>query len=57
MNSFEVGAKLIAYGVASHFKPWYFDGKIVYWGNAEETKADALASAQRMKDSFTTFLG
>jgi len=51
MNTFEIGAKLIAYGVASCFKPWYFDGKTVYWGNAEETQAEALASAQKMKDS------
>ena len=27
----------------------YFDGKVVYWGNPEQTESDALASAQNLK--------
>ncbi len=49
MNSSGTGIKLIAHGVESYFKPWYFDGKVVYWGNLEQTESDALASAQELK--------
>ena len=44
MNISETGIKLIAHGVESYFKPWYFDGKVVYWGNSEQTESDARAS-------------
>ena len=49
MNNYETGIKLIAHGVESYFKPWYFDGKVVYWGNLEQTESDAWASAQELK--------
>lgn len=49
MGSFETGIKLIVYGVESYFEPWYFDGKVVYWGNPEQTESDAQASAQQLK--------
>jgi len=49
MNTSETGIKLIAYGVESYFKPWYFDGKVVYWGNPEQTESGALAAAQELK--------
>ena len=49
MNASETGIKLIAHGVESYFKPWYFDGEVVYWGNPEHTESDALAAAQELK--------
>jgi len=52
MNTSEIGIKLIAHGVDSYFKPWYFDGKVVYWGNPEQTESDARASAQELKAFF-----
>uniref|UniRef100_G8EY26 Uncharacterized protein n=1 Tax=Synechococcus phage S-CAM8 TaxID=754038 RepID=G8EY26_9CAUD len=52
MNTSETGIKLIAYGVESYFKPWYFDGKVVYWGNPEQTESGALAAAQELKAFF-----
>lgn len=45
----ELGALLVSYGITSFFKPWYFDGKVVYWGNPEQTESDARASAQELK--------
>jgi hypothetical protein len=52
MDASGTGVKLIAHGVDSYFKPWYFDGKVVYWGNPEQTESDARASAQELKASF-----
>jgi hypothetical protein len=52
MDASGTGVKLLAYGVDSYFTPWYFDGKVVYWGNPEQTESDARASAQELKASF-----
>ncbi len=49
MNVSETGIKLVAHGVGSYFKPWYFDGKVVYWGNPEQTESGARAAAQELK--------
>jgi len=57
MNASETGIKLIAHGVESYFKPWYFNGKVVYWGNAEQTESDARASAQQLKDFLLKRMG
>lgn len=51
MQSGNTGAQLVTYGIASYFKPWYFDGKIVYWGEPERTCSAALESAGRMRES------
>lgn len=45
------GAQLMTYGIASYYKPWYFDGRIVYWGDPEHTRSAALDSADRMRAS------
>jgi hypothetical protein len=52
MNTSETGVKLIAHGVEPYFNPWYFDGKVVYWGNPEQTESDAQAAAQELKAFF-----
>ena len=51
MQPGNTGAQLMTYGIASYFKPWYFDGKVVYWGNPEHTHSAALDAADRMKAS------
>ena len=51
MHSGSTGAQLVSYGITSYFKPWYFDGKIVYWGEPERTCSAALESAGRMRES------
>lgn len=51
MQSGNTGAQLLTFGVTSYFKPWYFDGKVVYWGDPERTHSAALESAGRMRES------
>ena len=47
------GVNLISHELESFFKPWYSDGKVVYWGQyyasrgEAETAAKALASGER----------
>lgn len=54
MHAGNTGAQLIDYGNhRAYFKPWYFDGKIVYWGEPETTQSSALDSAQRIKQSIS----
>ena len=53
MQRAELGAELVAYGVTSFFKPWYFDGSTVYWAYPEDTKSNAMESAGRMKAVLT----
>jgi len=51
MHSGNTGAQLMTYGITALFKPWYFDGRIVYWGELETTRSDAQESAERIKCS------
>ena len=54
MHPGNTGAQLLTYGVASYFKPWFFDGKVVYWGEPEVTRSAALDSADRIRTSVHT---
>ena len=47
----DTGAQLMSYGIASYYKPWYFGGRVVYWGDPEHTRSAALDSADRMRAS------
>jgi hypothetical protein len=51
MQPGNTGAQLMSFGMASYFKPWYFDGRIVYWGDPEHTQSAALDAADRMRTS------
>jgi hypothetical protein len=51
MQPGNTGAQLMSYGMTSYFKPWYFDGRIVYWGDPEHTQSAALDAADRMRTS------
>jgi len=42
------GVNMITYGLDSCFKPWYTDGKVVYWGQHCSTKSEAQARAKAM---------
>ena len=53
MDRAELGAQLVTYGITSFFKPWFFDGKTVNWGQVEETESEALESAKRLKALLT----
>jgi len=50
MNKNEIGVKLIAHGVDSYFRPWYFDGKIVFWGPVEQTRSKGIEQAQAIRN-------
>jgi hypothetical protein len=39
------GVTPVVLGVESHFKPWYFTGRIVYWGKLYPTRTRALEAA------------
>lgn len=41
----------MTYGITAYFKPWYFDGSTVYWGEPERTMSDAEESASKIKRS------
>ena len=42
------GVSMITYGLDSCFKPWYTDGKVVYWGQHCSTKSEAQERAKAM---------
>lgn len=54
MQPGNTGAQLMTYGITAYFKPWYFDGRTVYWGEPERTRSSAEASATRIKQSIST---
>ena len=51
MVSGEIGAHLSTYGVHAYFKPFYFDGRTVWWGEPEITMSEAMSSAAKIKTS------
>lgn len=57
MQPGNTGAQLMTYGITAYFKPWYFDGRTVYWGDPERTRSDAEHSATRIKQSISSRAG
>mgnify|MGYP000069899216 CR=1 FL=1 len=51
MQPGNTGAQLMTYGITAYFRPWYFDGRVVYWGEPEHTRSDAVNSANRIRQS------
>lgn len=43
------GAHLVLIGASTWFKPWFFDGWVVYWGNLCDTESAALEQAEILK--------
>ena len=44
------GVQPIIHGYLSKFKPWYFDGKTVWWGMEYELRSEAEEAAELLKD-------
>jgi len=44
------GVNPIAHGYLSKYKPWYFDGKSVWWGRSYELRSEAEEAALVLKD-------
>ncbi len=45
----KMGVNCIAYGLLFKFKPWYFDGKTVWWGKKYELRSEAEDAAKELK--------
>ena len=44
----DYGVNLLSYGLDSCFKPWYSDGKAIYWGKHCTTRSEAEAAAKAL---------
>ncbi len=44
-----VGVHLVTFGIMPLFKPWFFDGSIVYWGDPCPTHSAALEAAEILR--------
>ena len=47
-----VGACLMTLGMMSLFKPWFFDGSVVYWGEPCLTHSAALEAAEILRSIY-----
>ena len=43
------GVHQVKMGLTSLFKPWFFNGAVVYWGGLYDTESEAQAAAEIMK--------
>ena len=43
------GIHQVKLGFRAMFKPWFFDGSIVFWGGLYDTESEALEQAEMMK--------
>ena len=43
------GVQAVIYGFLLRFRPWYFDGKSVWWDKDYELRSDAEEAAVRLK--------
>jgi len=43
------GVHQVKLGLESRFKPWYFNGLVVFWGGLYSTMSEALEQAEIMK--------
>ena len=46
------GVHLVTWGLTPMFKPWFFDGAIVYWGQLHATESAALEAAEILRTTF-----
>ena len=48
------GVTSIIHGYLFKFKPWYYDGKTVWWGKEYELRSDAEDASFKLKNSIDT---
>ena len=46
------GAQIVVVGAICLFKPWFFDGGIVYWGSVQDTESAAIAEAEILRSRY-----
>ena len=44
------GVETVEHGYLNKFKPWYFDGKTVWWDKEYELRSEAEEAAEGLKD-------
>ena len=47
------GVHLVTLGLNQLYKPWFFDGSIVYWGAFCDTESAALKQAEILRDNYS----
>ena len=45
-----IGVHVVTWGVTPFFKPWFFDGAVVYWGRPHATESAALEEAEILRN-------
>jgi hypothetical protein len=48
------GVNTIIHGFLWKFKPWYFDGKSVWWGKDYELRSEAEDAAMKLKERMSS---
>ena len=48
------GVNIIINGFLWEFKPWYFDGKTVWWGKDYELRSEAEDAAIELKERMSS---
>ena len=48
------GVQPIIHGYLNKFKPWYFDGRSVWWGSNYELRSEAEEAAKELKESISS---
>ena len=46
------GVEPVIKGLLTQFKPWYYNGKSVYWGTTYPLRSDAEAAALKLQQQF-----
>ena len=46
------GAQIVVVGAICLFKPWFFDGGVVYWGEIQDTESAAIAEAEILRSRY-----
>ena len=49
----KMGVNPIAAGLLFKFRPWYFDGKSVWWGDSYELRSEAEEAAESLKEKIS----
>ena len=44
------GVQPVIHGYLSKYRPWYFDGNSVWWGDNYELRSEAEAAAKRLRE-------
>ena len=49
------GVNTIAHGYLLKFKPWYYDGKAVWWGKSYELRSEAEKEAEELRGKISKY--